>query len=73
MVIVEDMVKVMIVAVSSWRDEKIKELESQGTGWVIHRHTERGKESPVEECSQSDMETHSEWKKVDNKEGWGVA
>lgn len=53
------------------RDKKIKESEGQGTGWVTHRHTERGEEGPVEECSQSDEEVHNEWQKVDNKKGWG--
>lgn len=62
----------MIMGVSSWGNEKIKEPESRGTGWVIDRHTERGKKGMGEECSQSDVEVFNEWKKVD-KEGWEVA
>lgn len=68
---VEDKIKVMTLGGSSWGGERIKELKSQSTGWVIHMHTDQAKEGMVDEYSQPDVEVYNEWKEV-NKEGCGV-
>lgn len=63
MVIVDHKVKEVIMGMGSQREETIKELENQCTGWVIHRHPERGKEGTVEKCSQK-------WKSATNERKW---